>query len=240
MSGLKLENIRKSFGAVEVLCGISAAFEEGNVTAIVGDNGAGKSTLLKTISGIHKPDSGRIALHDKDLTGLPVANYRAHGIEMVYQDLALAKQQDTVANLFMGREQCGRFFGILHRKRMAALARQEMDALGIRIADLSTPIGLLSGGQQQSIAIARAALFDPKVLLLDEPTAALAAREVEHVLELISKQRALGRLIILVSHRLNDVFAVADRIIVMKQGRLIADEEAKTTSLSRVVEQIVS
>jgi simple sugar transport system ATP-binding protein len=239
MNALQLEKIGKSFGAVEVLSDVTIGFEEGKVTAIVGDNGAGKSTLLKIISGAHAPDSGSIKLHGEDLTSLPVAAYRGHGIEMVYQDLALAKQQDVVANLFMGHEQASPVLGYLHRRRMTALARQELDKLGIRIGDLNAPVGSLSGGQQQSIAIARAALFDPKVLLLDEPTAALAAREVEHVLELIRQQRFLGRLIILVSHRLNDVFAVADRIIVMKQGRLVADDPVPATTLNRVIEKIV-
>ncbi|MDR3423475.1 MAG: ATP-binding cassette domain-containing protein [Alphaproteobacteria bacterium] len=239
MSGLRLENITKSFGAIQVLQPMTLAFKAGQVTAIVGDNGAGKSTLLKVMAGIHKPNAGAIYLDDKLLTNLSAADHRACGVEMVYQDLALAKQQNVVANLFLGREQTRTCFGFLNRTAMAERAKNELNRLGISIADLNTPVGMLSGGQQQAVAIARAALFEPKVLLFDEPTAALAAREVGQVLDLIRQQKEQGRIVILVSHRLNDVFAVADRIVVMKQGRLISDTPTAATSMSKVVENIV-
>jgi ABC-type sugar transport system ATPase subunit len=238
MSGLALENISKSFGAVEVLKHINTHFDGGQVTAIVGDNGAGKSTLLKLMAGIHMPDEGTIKLGGEELVRLPASEHRRRGIEMVYQDLAVAKQHDVVTNLYLGRELIR--FGFLDRKTMRKKASEELDGLSIKIPDLNRPVGLLSGGQQQAIAIARAVMFDPKVLLLDEPTAALAAREVDEVLDLIRQQKQRHRVVILVSHRLNDVFAVADRIVVMKHGQIAADMPTKATTLSKVVEHIVS
>ncbi len=236
---LALTNISKSFGPVQVLQNISLTFLPGQVTAIVGDNGAGKSTLLKLMAGIHEPDSGTVRLNDTELTKRPASEHRQRGIEMVYQDLALAPQQDVVTNLWLGREIVSSWFGFLKRKTMGQKAKEELDRLGIHIPDLHRPAGLLSGGQQQAIAIARAVLFDPKVLLLDEPTAALAAREVQQVLDLIRKEKEQGRIVILVSHRLNDVFAVADRIVVMKQGSITNDTSTADTTLTEVVENIV-
>ena len=239
MSGLLLDNISKSFGSVDVLKSISTAFNAGQVTAIVGDNGAGKSTLLKLMAGIHAPDRGSVALYGKSLIDLSASEHRRCGIEMVYQDFALAKQHDVVTNLFLGRERTHSWFGFLNRRAMREAAQLELDRLGIQIPDLKKPVGLLSGGQQQAVAIARAVLFNPKVLLLDEPTAALAAREVGQVLDLIRQQKQQGRIVILVSHRLNDVFAVADRIVVMKQGSIKNDTPTSDTTLSQVVENIV-
>ena len=157
---------------------------------------------------------------------------------MVYQDLALAPQQDVVTNFFMGREKIGHF-GFLKRGAMRAQVQAKLAELGIQIEDLSRPVGFLSGGQQQAVAIARALLFNPQTLLLDEPTAALAVREVERVLDLIRRQRAAKRIIILVSHRLNDVLAVSDRIVVLKHGRVVADAAAASVTLGQVVEKIV-
>ncbi len=239
MSGLTLDNISKSFGAIEVLKRISTHFDNGQVTAIVGDNGAGKSTLLKLIAGIHAPDEGNIKLDGQELIKMSASEHRRRGIEMVYQDLAVAKQHDVVTNLYLGRELTRTWFCFLNRTAMRKQAKAELDRLGVTIPDLNKAVGLLSGGQQQAVAIARALLFNPKVLLLDEPTAALAAREVEQVLNLIRQQKGQGRAVVLVSHRLNDVFAVADRIIVMKQGKIVADDPVGATSLSAVIEHIV-
>lgn len=238
MKELALRNVKKSFGSVEVLRDLSLSFQAGTVTAIVGDNGAGKSTLLKTIAGIYRPDSGSVHLNGTTLSGLSAAAHRACGIEMVYQDLALAGQQSVVTNLFIGRE-ITHSFGFLDRKSMKSRAAEILKRLSIHIPHLEASVGTLSGGQRQAIAIARAVLFDPQILLLDEPTAALAAREVDQVLALIRQERAQGRTVILISHRLNDVFAVADRIVVMKQGRIVADDAAASTTLSQVIERIV-
>lgn len=237
---LILKNISKSFGTIEVLRQINHQFEPGQITAIVGDNGAGKSTLLKLITGIYNPDTGSIKFEETELTTHTAAECRQRGIEMVYQDLALAKQQNVIANLWMGRELKHTCFGLLDKKAMADQAQEKLEKLGIQIPDLEKQVGLLSGGQQQAIGIARALLFNPQILLLDEPTAALAAREVTKTLDLIRQQRDQGKTIILVSHRLNDVFAVADQIIVMKQGQIVADTKTSATSLNQIVEKIVS
>lgn len=237
---LVLSDICKSFGAVDVLKGISARFEPGTVTGIVGDNGAGKSTLLKILAGYHRPDLGSITLNGADLTPMGAHTRRNNGLEMVFQDLALAKQQDVATNLFIGREMTCSTTGILDRKSMVKKAKERLDRLGIAIPDLSVSVGALSGGQQQAVAIARAALFEPKVLLLDEPTAALAPKEVAHVLDLIRAQSAAGRIVILVSHRFNDVFAVADRIMVLRHGEIGLDVAARDTNVEAVISQIVA
>jgi ABC-type sugar transport system ATPase subunit len=237
---LRLHDITKSFGAYRVLHGVSTEIRPGEVTAIVGDNGAGKSTLLKIMAGIHQPDKGSISVYGDELTTASPSAHRRAGIEMVLQDLGLAKQQNVPANLFMGRELYHPMTGLLSGRSMKQKTAEALHKLGIDIQNLNLPVENLSGGQQQAIAIARAVLFDPKVLLLDEPTAALAVREVEKVLDLIRQQKQHGRIVILVSHRLNDVFAVANRIIVMKQGSIISDLPVSETSIPKTVEKIVS
>ena len=239
MNTLKAEGISKSFGSRQVVHPMSLEFHPGTVTAIVGDNGAGKSTLLKILAGVHQADAGRVILGGKPL---PFSNPEAHrreGIEMVYQDLALAPHHDVVSNLFLGRERKRALF-FVDQEKMVNEARAILSQLEISISSLEMKVGKLSGGQQQAIAIARAVLFNPKVLLLDEPTAALAAREVGKVLELIRREREEQRVVILVSHRLNDVFAVADRIIVLKQGSLSSDDPAASVSLPEIVQRIVN
>jgi len=239
MDKLCAQNISKRFGAVEVIKNISVNFDPATVTAIVGDNGAGKSTFLKILAGVHAPDAGDVLLGSAKLPWLSPLSHREVGIEMVHQDLALAKNHDIATNLFMGREQTGRF-GMLKRKAMREQAKSIIDQLEVKISDMSAPVGKLSGGQQQAVAIARAVLFNPKVLLLDEPTAALAAREVDRVLDLIRQQKKEGRTVILVSHRLNDVFAVSDRVIVLKRGQMFHDDPISSLNLAEVVQRIVS
>jgi ABC-type sugar transport system ATPase subunit len=237
MSELKLQSVVKIFGATTVLQGVTTSFSSGTVTAIVGDNGAGKSTLCKTIAGVYHPDGGEISLDDLSLTHLGPHETREAGIEMIYQDLALAKQHDVVRNLYFGREKTR--FGWLDRRTMLEESQVVLDSMGIKLPSLKTPIGLLSGGQQQAVAIARGLLFSPKVLIMDEPTAALAAREIEHTLDLIRKLKERGLIVILISHRLNDVFAVSDRIIALRSGEIVADNLVKETSMQDVVAQIM-
>lgn len=163
---------------------------------------------------------------------------REAGIEMTYQDLALAKQHDVVSNLYFGREKTN-WFGWLDRKAMAAQSQVVIDSMGIKLPGLNLPVGLLSGGQQQAVAIARALLFSPRVLIMDEPTAALAVREIEHILELIRKLRERGLIVILISHRLNDVFAVSDRILALRSGEIVADKFVQETTMHEIVSQIM-
>lgn len=236
---LSLDNVAKHFSGINILKDISLAFAAGTVTAIVGDNGAGKSTLLKIMSGALLPSSGMVTLNGANIIALNVDARRMAGIEMVYQDLALAPQQNVMANMYAGRELLGDL-GRLNRRAMRDGAVKHLQELGIDIPNLDLPVGMLSGGQRQALAIARAAMFSPKVLLLDEPTAALAVREVERVLDLIRRQKAAGRAVVVVSHRLNDVFAVADRIVVLKQGRVISDDVTCAVTLVQTVERIVS
>jgi ABC-type sugar transport system ATPase subunit len=237
MTELHLQTIVKSFGATKVLQGISAEFRSGTVTAIVGDNGAGKTTLCKTIAGVYHPDSGEVTLGGTKLDRLGPHQTREFGIEMIYQDLALAKQHDVVSNLYLGREKTR--FGFLDRKHMGEQSQAVLQEMGIKLPSMQTAVGQLSGGQQQAIAIARALLFAPKVLIMDEPTAALAAREIEHTLELIKKLKERGLIVILISHRLNDVFAVSDRIITLRSGLVVADKLVAETTMQEVVAQIV-
>ena len=241
MSLLELADVRKSFGSIEALRGVSFGVEAGSVVALVGDNGAGKSTLMKTITGVHRPDGGRIVFDGASLTQLDPRGIRERGIEMIYQDLALAKMRDVATNIFLGREITRSVLGIklIDHKRMQREAAAMIQKLGARIQSVTQIAGLLSGGQQQSVAIARALTFNPKLVIMDEPTAALAVREIEHVLDLIRRLKAHGIAVILISHRLTDVFAVCDRIVVLRQGAVIADDPTTETSMSAVVSHIV-
>ena len=239
MSGLVVENISKRFGAVEVLSGVSLAFQPGSVTALVGDNGAGKTTFLKILAGVYSPDAGAVSLNNSNLTNSSAESHRQAGIEMVYQDLALATNQDVLTNLYLGREITSRG-GCLNRRQMRLGAQSILAQLGVTLPCLDLPVGKFSGGQQQAIAIARAVMFDPKVLLLDEPTAALAAKEVRNTLNLIRMQKEAGRIVVLVSHRLNDVMDVADRVVVFKHGKVFTDNSSSELSLADIVQRIVS
>jgi ABC-type sugar transport system ATPase subunit len=243
MTLLEIGGVTKRFGAVQVLNGVDLSVEAGSVVGLVGDNGAGKSTLMKTITGIYSVDEGAIEFAGEPLNGLSPGERRRRGIEMIYQDLALARQQDVAENIFLGREPVRRAFGILpgyvDKARMDAEALKMIDRLGARIPSIHRPVGMFSGGQQQTVAIARALTFDPKMVIMDEPTAALAVREVESVLKLIRQMRDEGIAVILISHRLNDVFEVTDRIVVLRQGRIEADLRTEATKMREVVGYIV-
>ena len=243
MSLLALDDVRKHFGSVEALRGVTFSVEPGEVIGLVGDNGAGKSTLMKTITGVYQPDGGTIHFDRVPLAGKHPGEIRALGIEMIYQDLALARMQDVASNIFLGREPTRRILGtpirVIDRARIEREAEVMLKKLGARVPSVQYIVGQLSGGQQQSVAIARALTFNPKLVIMDEPTAALAVREVEHVLDLIRTLKAEKIAIILISHRLTDVFAVCDRIIALRQGTVVADEPIAKTSMNDVVAHIV-
>lgn len=243
MSLLELDDVRKKFGTVEALRGITFSVDAGTVVGLVGDNGAGKSTLMKCVTGIYRPDAGSIYFEGHAVGRVDPGEIRKRGIEMIYQDLALAPQQDVAANIFLGREPTRHILGLplgaIDRNRIETEAEKMIERLGARIPSVRYQVGQLSGGQQQSVAIARALTFEPKLVIMDEPTAALAVREVDHVLDLIRELKRQGIAVILISHRLTDVFAVSDRIIALRQGQVIADEATSNTSMNAVVAHIV-
>ncbi|WP_202804493.1 ATP-binding cassette domain-containing protein [Ornithinimicrobium pekingense] len=228
-------DIRKKFGALSVLRGVNLRVAPGEVIGLVGDNGAGKSTLMKMLAGAVTPDSGRILVDGEEMTGSGPRAARSAGIEMVYQDLALCNDLDVAANLFLGREIYQPWSRRLDHGRMHAEAAEDLKKLHIRISDTSQEVGNMSGGQRQAIAIARAVTFDPKVLVLDEPTAALAAKEVEMVLQLIRDVSARGVSVVLITHRLQDLFEVCDRFVVLYEGVLHRELDPAETDLTELV-----
>lgn len=232
---LEICNIYKRFDGVHALENVSLTVNEGAVVGLVGDNGAGKSTLMKCVSRVLNTDSGKIFFNHTDITEAGPAQARAAGIEMIYQDLALCRKQDVVTNVFLGRER-GKI--ILDRKIMRDICQALFSELGIDIS-CDTIVGNLSGGQQQSIAIARAMLSKPKLLIMDEPTAALAARESHRVLDHIVRAREQGTCVIVISHNLPAVLQVASRIVVMKHGAVKFDLATEKTNIRDLTEKIV-
>lgn len=232
---VEMVDIRKSFGAIEALRGVNLRIKPGEVAGLVGDNGAGKSTLMKVLSGAEIPDAGRILVDGEPLPLTGPRSSRAHGIEMVYQDLALCNDLDVAANLFLGREPYDQVTRRMNHKLMHAEAAEHLDRLHIRVKKTDQSVATLSGGQRQAVAIARAVTFDPKVLILDEPTAALAAKEVETVLQLIRDISGRGVSVVLITHRLQDLFGVADRFVVLYEGIVWRDMLPQDTDLSGLV-----
>lgn len=236
-----MRGITKRFGSIEALRGVDIDIFPGECLGLVGDNAAGKSTLTKVLAGTYVPDTGIIRLDGIEANYATPAQARAQHIEMVYQDLSLCDTIDVAGNLFLGRELvAGRaWLGLLDKRRMREEARRMLDALEIRIPNLSLKVAQLSGGQRQSIAIARAAAFNPQVLIMDEPTSALAVAEVEAVLALINRLKAKGVSVVLITHRLQDLFRVCDRIAVMYEGTKVAERRIGETDLTDLVKLIV-
>jgi D-xylose transport system ATP-binding protein len=234
---LQLRGVNKSFGAVQVLHGVDLTVRLGRVTALVGDNGAGKSTLIKGIAGIHAFDSGDYLFegHPVHVTNPKQAN--ALGIEVVYQDLALCDNLDIVQNLYLGREALSS--GFLDEIAMEERAAETLAGLSVRtVKSVRQKVASLSGGQRQTVAIARAVLWNSKLVILDEPTAALGVAQTEQVLRLVRRLADRGLAVILISHNMNDVLAVADDIAVLYLGRMTAQVEAAEVSHSEVVKLI--
>jgi simple sugar transport system ATP-binding protein len=232
---VEMTDIRKSFGAIEALRGVTFSVQPGEVVGLVGDNGAGKSTLMKMLAGAEVPDSGQMLVDGVGFDKVGPKEARNLGIEMVYQDLALCNDIDVAGNLFLGREIYHPVTRRLDHKRMHAEALEHLERLHIRVKRTNQLVGTLSGGQRQAIAIARAVTFDPKVLVLDEPTAALAAKEVETVLQLVRDISARGVGVILITHRLQDLFEVADRLVVLYEGQVWKELIPKETNLTGLV-----
>ncbi|MEV6315649.1 ATP-binding cassette domain-containing protein [Streptomyces sp. NPDC051776] len=233
---LALRGVSKRFGAVQALTDVDLEIRTGEVVALVGDNGAGKSTLVKTIAGVHPIDEGGI-----EWEGRRVAINRPHdaqdlGVATVYQDLALCDNLDVVANLFLGREL--RRASVIDEVAMEKRAKELLDTLSIRIPSVRIPIASLSGGQRQVVAIARALIGEPKVVILDEPTAALGVEQTAQVLDLVERLRERGLGVILISHNMEDVKAVADKVAVLRLGRNNGVFTVKDTSHEEIIAAI--
>ena len=236
---LSLRGVNKSFGAVDVLRGVDLDTYAGQVTALVGDNGAGKSTLIKSVAGIHPFDGGDMFWEGEKVhvTGPRQAN--ALGIEIVYQDLALCDNLDVVHNMFLGRELKGGL--TLNETEMEKRAGDTLRSLSVRtLRSLRQQVSSLSGGQRQTVAIARAVLWNSKLVILDEPTAALGVAQTEQVLNLVRRLADNGLAVILITHNMNDVFAVADNIACLYLGQMAAQVSAKDVNHGQVVELITA
>ncbi|WP_020521352.1 ATP-binding cassette domain-containing protein [Catelliglobosispora koreensis] len=233
---LALSGISKRFGAVQALSDVALDVYRGEVVALVGDNGAGKSTLIKVIAGVGPADTGEIRWEGKPVNIAKPADATHLGIATVYQDLALADNLDVVGNLYLGQERTQA--GLLDEIRMEKQATELLTSLSVRIPSVRIPVAGLSGGQRQSVAIARSLLGDPKVVLLDEPTAALGVAQTAEVLDLIDTLKKRGLAVILISHNLADVKAVADRVEVLRLGKNAGSFRAGEASQEEIVQAI--
>lgn len=236
-----LKDIRKSFGAVTSLRGVTIDVLPGETFALLGDNAAGKSTLMKVLTGVHQPDSGTIELNGETVKFSDPSESRAHGIEMVFQDFALADNLDVRSNVFLGRELKRKALGglvrVLDNRTMTAETKRVLDSLEIEI-NPRLKVRRLSGGQRQSVAIGRALAFDAKLVIMDEPTANLSVAKVDKLIEVTKRLKDLGIAVIIITHRLDEAFAVADRMAVMRQGNVVGRFRTAETSEQEVAHLI--
>ena len=223
---VEMRNIKKNFGGVQALRGVDLVLHHNEVLGLVGDNAAGKSTLMKILSGAYIPSEGEILIEGKKAHITNSWDAHRQGIEMVYQDLALANNLDVVANVFMGREAVSINLGpisVMDEHHMEQETQRLLDRLKIDISSVRSKVEKLSGGQRQAVAIARATAFDNKVTIMDEPTAALSVAAISKVLDLVRELKAQGSSIIIISHRLEDIYQVSDRMMVLRHGRKVCD-----------------
>lgn len=236
---IAMQGIIKNFGPIQALRGIDLQLNRNDVLGLVGDNGAGKSTLMKVLTGVYKPDGGTIFLNGQPVHFESPHDSRLAGIEMVYQDLALAGNLHVAGNIFLGREMTRHylkgFIKLLDHKGMFHEATKLLERLHIDIESVGLRVETLSGGQRQAVAIGRSAGFEAQVVIMDEPTAALAVREVGKVLDLIQGLKEHNVSVILISHRMQDIFTVCDRIAVLRQGKKVGDLPRAATSMDEVV-----
>jgi ABC-type sugar transport system ATPase subunit len=240
---LSVRNLTKRFGGLTAVRSVSLDVRRGEVVGLLGDNGAGKSTLIKCVSGVYAADEGEIRLDGQPVRFTRPIDARSHGVETIYQDLALANNLDVPANIFLGRELKKRHLGGLVRtldeRSMLRESHAALEELEIHFPTLTQPIERLSGGQRQAVAIARAVYWDARLMIMDEPTNNLGVPEQQKVLELIRKLRDQGTPVVLITHTLPDVFAVCDRIVVMHRGRKVTDKPIADTDTGELVHYMV-
>lgn len=232
---MEMRGVSKRFGAVQALSDVNFEVYPGEVVGLVGDNGAGKSTLIKTISGVYQADAGEYFFEGHRVSVTSPRDATTLGIETVYQDLALCDNLDVVANLYLGREKAASGTGVLDEVTMEQTARRVIRELGVRIPSVRSQIGTMSGGQRQGVAVTRAVMWTAKVVLLDEPTAALGVTQTRQVKDLIRRLRERGLGVVVISHNLADVFDVSDRIIVLRLGRRVATFDTHAANPEQVV-----
>jgi simple sugar transport system ATP-binding protein len=239
---LEVRNLSRYFGAVKALDDCSMVVRPGEVVALAGDNGAGKTTMIKAISGVYPPTAGEILIEGKPVVFSSPQDAREKGIETIYQDLALADNLTIGANIFLGREPMKKLFGflpVIDRKAMADAARATMAQLDFHVQRLDAPVSNFSGGQRQAVAIGRAVYWNARILIMDEPTAALGVPEQRKVVALIKSLKAQGRGVVFISHNLQDIFAVSDRIVVLRRGIVAGERDIRETSHDEVVRLMI-
>jgi simple sugar transport system ATP-binding protein len=236
---IELEHISKSFGRVSALADISMQVNNNEVLGLIGDNGAGKSSLIRIISGVHAPDSGEIRVHGKAQKKWDVNIARAHGIETVYQDRALAEQQTITRNIFMGRERGG-FLGFLNIKKENEEANQLMRSIGFtsRVFAADSQVFTLSGGERQGVAIARALYFKAKMIILDEPTTALSLTESEKVFHFVRQAKEGGASVVFISHNIYHTYDISDRFVVLDRGRVVLETDKTKITADELVKSM--
>jgi simple sugar transport system ATP-binding protein len=236
---LRVEHISKRFGPVTALADISLHLQKGEVLALLGDNGAGKSTLLKILCGFQQPDSGRIILNGEEVTFKSVDHARSLGVDAVYQDLALINELTVYHNMFLNRE---RTRGpLLNNRSMRKTAKQQLDAMGVNLPSVDVEVARLSGGQRQAIAVARSVYSDAKILLLDEPLAAMGVKEAAMILDLVTDLKKRAEVsVIIIAHNYGQVLEVADRVNLLQQGQITFDKKSKDTSVAELTEMVVA
>ncbi|SEG79725.1 ABC transporter [Nonomuraea solani] len=236
---LRTESLAKRFGAVTALRDVSLTLRRGEVLGLIGDNGAGKSTLVKLLCGFHQPDSGRILLDGEEVTLKSVRQARSLGIDIVYQDLALINELSVFHNMFLGREHIG-FARLLSNRRMRKLATEHLDSMGVRIPSVDVEVAKLSGGQRQAIAVARSVYTRSRILLLDEPLAAMGAKEGALILDLVSDLKARGEVsIVIIAHNHAQILEVCDRVNLLQHGTITFDKATADTSLQELTDLVV-
>jgi len=237
---LKVEGVSKHFGGVKAVDNVSLEVNAGEVVGIIGDNGAGKSTLIKMISGVYVPDEGRIWFDGQETEGKSPREMREMGLETIYQDLALADNLDASSNIFLGREAVKtKFLRTVDNSHMHEEARKTLKKIALQDLDLKKKVRDLSGGQRQGVAIARAIHWNAKLFIMDEPTASLDMEEVENIYKLIRDLKRENMAIIIISHNLQDIFEVADRTIVLRLSRKVAERSVSRTDMDEIVKLIV-